>query len=464
VSASSPVRLACAVAVAVVLVACGGPNASRTPPAVSPSATPAVTPSSTPGVGDVVPAPGSSSTVYAPNPGAIVVAIDPGHGGCLDWGVPNPWDNTVESAEKSDTLAIGLALRDLLVAQGIEVVMTRTDDSALAGDYQPDFGCNGPPWRDVDGNGQAGFDETGHTRTRDELQARIDLANLSRADALISIHINSLTANGEPVPVAATETYYDDETPWGTSASSGLAQSVQGGVMAALGGVASYQRQDRGIAAVAYYLISRQWQDGDTCETSGDVWCRPHRGIQLPSVLTEVGSITFEAESQLLAGQAGRAAAAQGIFDGLVGYFAARPLAARYDALLPGGEAGVAPVAVPGAGPPFWAPVLPDGGAAATLALRLTNVGSESWPAGLTLAVGWSATDGPYLSTAPDGLESSDARVPALAPGESVVVQVPLDPPAGTARQIAWLTLVGPDGPLTASGVPALQLATQAAG
>ena len=26
----------------------------------------------------------------APNPGAIVVAIDPGHGGCLDWGVPDP--------------------------------------------------------------------------------------------------------------------------------------------------------------------------------------------------------------------------------------------------------------------------------------------------------------------------------------------------------------------------------------
>ncbi len=463
-SASSPVRLACAIALVLALVACGGPNPSQTPTTVPPTATPAVTPSSTPAVGDVVPAPGSSSTVYAPNPGAIVVAIDPGHGGCLDWGVANPWNNTVETAEKSDTLAIGLALRDLLVAQGIEVVMTRTDDSALAGDYQPDFGCNGPPWRDVDGNGQAGFDQTGHTRTRDELQARIDLANLARADVLVSIHINSLTVNGDPVPVAATETYYDDETPWGTSASSGLAQSVQSGVVSALEGVAGYERQDRGKAAVAYYLISRQWQDGDTCETSGDVWCRPHRGIQLPSVLTEVGSITFEAESQLLAGQAGRAAAAQGIFEGLGSYFAARPLAVRYDALLPGGEAGIAPAAVPGDGPPFWTPVLPDAGAAATLALRLTNVGSESWPADLTLVMGWSPADAPYLSTAPDSLQSTGVRVPALARGESVVVQVPLDPPGGTSRQIAWLTLAGPDGPLTALGAPALQLATRAGG
>ena len=56
------------------------------------------------------------------------------------------------------------------------------------------LGCHGPPWRDVNGDGESGFDPEGAVRTRDELQARLDLANVVRADVLVSIHINSLTA------------------------------------------------------------------------------------------------------------------------------------------------------------------------------------------------------------------------------------------------------------------------------
>ena len=328
----------------ILLAACG--TVSPTPfPSATASPLPTVSP--TPGSGEVIPAPGSESELYAPNPGAIVVAIDPGHGGCLDWGVPNPWQNTVESAEKSDTLAIGLALRDLLQEQGISVVMTRTDDSALAGDDYPDLGCSGPPWRDVDGNGEAGFEETGRTRTRDELQARIDAVNLSRADLMVGIHINSLTQGGIVYQIAATQTFYDDETGWGATASATLGRSVQGGVVAALAQAADYDRQDRGTEAVAYYLISRQWQEGDTCEVAGDAWCKPHRGLQLPGVLSEVGSISLEAESELLASEPGRMAIAAGIYEGLKRYLADRPLAVRYDALVNGGAAGDAADAGP---------------------------------------------------------------------------------------------------------------------
>ena len=82
-------------AIALALVACApitpGPTGGPTP-----SVTPSTTGSSRPAAGQIVPAPGSASRLFAPNPGAIVVAIDPGHGGCLDWGVPNPYDNTVE--------------------------------------------------------------------------------------------------------------------------------------------------------------------------------------------------------------------------------------------------------------------------------------------------------------------------------------------------------------------------------
>ena len=113
-----------------------------------------------------------------------MVAIDPGHGGCLDWGVANPYDNKAGQGEKADTLGIGLALKALLEAQGVTVVMTRSDDSALAGDDYPSLGCDGPPWRDVNGDGISGFGPNvpEATRTRDELSARIDLANVARAD------------------------------------------------------------------------------------------------------------------------------------------------------------------------------------------------------------------------------------------------------------------------------------------
>lgn len=458
-----PIRLRslAAVALAVVVAGCGGtgsPSPSAPSASTSPrSATP--TPAPTPGVGEVVPAPGSESSVYQPNPAAIVVAIDPGHGGCLDWGVPNPWDNTVTKAEKADTLAIGLALRDLLESEGITVVMTRTDDSALAGDDYPQLGCNGPPWRDVDGDGEAGFEETGRTRTRDELQARVDLANLARADLLLSIHINSITQDGVAYQIAVTESYYDDETPWGESGSGDLGRALQAGVVDALGGVADYDRQDRGTEAVAYYLVSRQWADGDTCETAGDTWCKPHRGAQLPAVLSEVGSMSLEAESELLASDAGRRAAAEGLFNGLRTWLAARQLAVRYDALVPGGEAGAAPTPRPGEGPMFWAPQLPASVAeAGVLPVRLTNTGTATWPEGLGLLLGWSSSDQPYLAARPNDLEPVAVAVPALAAGESVQLELPIEVPAG-GRSIAWISLHGAAGDFADFGSPALQLA-----
>lgn len=454
-------RLLAAFALAVMVAGCGATGSpSPSDPAASASVQPATpTAAPTPGVGEVVPAPGSESSVYQPNPGAIVVAIDPGHGGCLDWGVPNPWDNTVTKAEKADTLAIGLALRDLLASQGITVVMTRTDDSALAGDDYPQLGCNGPPWRDVDGDGEAGFEESGRTRTRDELQARIDLANLARADLLVSIHINSITQDGVAYEIAVTESYYDDETPWGESGSGDLGRALQAGVVDALDGVTDYERQDRGTEAVAYYLISRQWADGDSCETPGDTWCKPHRGAQLPAVLSEVGSMSLEAESELLASDVGRQAVAEGLLEGLRTWLASRQLAVRYDALVPGGEAGVTPTPRPGEGPMFWTTELPASVArAGLLPIRLTNTGTASWPEGLQLRIGWSSTGQPYLAAPPDELVPVDVAVPALAAGESVQLELPIEVPAG-GRSIAWISLHGAVGDFADLGSPALQLA-----
>jgi N-acetylmuramoyl-L-alanine amidase len=441
-----------------VTAACDAGEATQTSspiPTVQPSTTPAVT--ATPEAGAVEPAPGSGSAVYEPNPSAIVVAIDAGHGGCLDWGVPDPSRRGVELAEKTLTLGIAQRLRDRLEADGIGVVMIRDGDVALAGDNYPELGCDGPPWRDVDGDGNSGFEESGRIRTRDELQARIDLANLAGADVFVSIHINSPTEGGQAIEVAFGQTFYDDETPWGPDASANLAETIQRGTVAAIDPLTTYTRQDRGIEAVAYYAISRAWADGDTCEIEGDTYCKPHRGLLMPSALDEVGSISLAAEHDLLASDAGQDAVAAGLFDGLTDYFGSRRIAGRVELVdLP---AGVAPQPVAGDGPPFWPPVVPDG----PIELRVTNTGTDPWPAGSRLEAGWMASNAPYLARPPEDLKSVGPELPALDPGQSVVVGIELLPKPGEGRALAWISLSVDRASLADRGSPpALQLSSEA--
>jgi N-acetylmuramoyl-L-alanine amidase len=436
-----------------VLAACGTAEPS---PTQRPADSVRSTPSPTPGPGRVIAAPGSSSTIYAPNPSAIVVAIDPGHGGCLDWGVPNPYDNKVGNSEKAITLGIGLALRSLLEAQGITVVMTRTTDAALAGsDYAPQ-GCTGDPYRDVNGDGETGFGPgiADAVQTRDELSARIDLANVARADITVSIHINSMTQNGRVYQIAATQTFYTDALRW-AAASKLLAQDVQSGVVRAMAAATSYPRQDRGVDGTAPYLYILKPPDPTDPKF-------PRRGLLMPAILTEVGSISLPAEASLLATPAGQQAEAQGVLAGIAAFLADRPRAGRIDAEVPGGQAGVQPTAIPGRGPPFWIPALPTSSDGAyRFSLRITNTGTQPWAAGAVLLGGWSPSSMPYLPDAPGTLEPVGAPLPALRPGESIEVPVTLSVPAGAGRQVAWITLRLADGTLlTDLGSPALQVAT----
>ena len=440
------------------LTSCG-----ETPPASS-SATASASPSAPASeaiAGEVIAAPGSESEVYAPNPGSLVVAIDPGHGGCLDWGVPDPRRRGVDFAEKTMTLAIGLDLRDRLAAQGVRVVMTRTSDEALSGDDYPDLGCDGPTWRDVNGDGESGFhpeDLEGKVRTRDELQARLDLANVARADVLVSIHINSLTQDGVVLEIAASETFYTDETPWGISATEGLAALIQDEVVAAMAGVADYARQDRGIGAHNLYMVAPPLLE--PTPDRPDPRKQPTRGALMPSVLAEVGSITLAAEHDLLASSAGQAAAADGIYRALAAYFGGREQAVRYSVPAVEPVVGSAPQPIDGDGPQFWIADLPADVQEAGLAVVLTNTGTQPWQDGLALLAGWGATDQPFLRVPPDDLEGLPVEVPALGPGESVELHLPIAPPSDpSARQVAWITLSGTGGTFADLGSPPLQLA-----
>jgi N-acetylmuramoyl-L-alanine amidase len=460
VTCSSPrhrARLLAGWLLLILLVACSTPAPSGSG-ASSPSASlasPSTSAGASPGAdGFVILAPGSDSSVYAPNPAAIVVAIDPGHGGCLDWGVPDPLERGVGFSEKAMTLAIGRELRDLLQAQGVTVVMTRDEDVALAGDDYPPLDCHGPEWRDVNGDGESGFDAEGAVRTRDELQARLDLANVVRADALVSIHINSLTQDGVVLEIAGTETFYTDETDWGVDVTGPLAQSIQDEVVASLDAVARYPRQDRGIKAHNLFIVAPPLLE--PTPDRPDRRKQPTRGALMPSILTEVGSINLRAEQNLLASTEGQRAAAEGIFAALEAHFSDRPLAVSY--LMPELEPspGAMPVAVDGEGPPFWVPEATTD----EVLVRIINTGSQPWPAGMELVGGWQASDQPYLRVPPEELVAllPDA-LPALAPGEAIEVRATL-PAAGSGPGVAWITVAGGDGPLTALGSPPLQVST----
>ncbi|MEO6294234.1 MAG: N-acetylmuramoyl-L-alanine amidase, partial [Candidatus Limnocylindria bacterium] len=269
------------------------------------------------------------------------------------------------------------------------------------------------------------------TRTRDELQERLDLANLAQADALVSIHINSPSEGGQRIEIAFSETFYTDETPWGADATARLAELVEAGVVDRLDTLATYERGDRGTTAHNFFLVAPPLLE-ETAERPNR-WAQPTRGGLMPVVLAEVGSITLRAEHDLLSSPQGQDSVAAGLFDGLAAFFGERELAGRIGLA----DAGPSqPMPVEGDGPMYWPPIAPDG----PVKLRLTNTGTAAWASGMELVAGWQETDQPYLAFAPEELAPIDIGVPALAPGESVVLDVTLpSPPAG--RGVAWISL-----------------------
>jgi hypothetical protein len=134
-------------------------------------------------------------------------------------------------------------------------------------------------------------------------------------------------------------------------------------------------------------------------------------------------------------------------------------MAVRFDALLPGGGAGLLPTAIDGDGPPFWAPRVSASDLAAGLPIRLTNTGSEAWPGDLRLLAGSEPATEPYLRQAPAALTEISVEIPPLAPGESVVVRPSLDAPV-TVGETLWITLAQGDATFADLGSVPLQLTT----
>ena len=124
---------------------------------------------------------GPQSTYVPTNPKLIV--IDPGHGGSDRGAVRNGTD------EATLTLDMAKRLRDILIARGWQVKMTRTTDNDVKGTSTSAEEAKDMGYRNPDA-----FD----------LQARDDIANSAGARLLVSIHVNAFINSGPH----GTTTYY----------------------------------------------------------------------------------------------------------------------------------------------------------------------------------------------------------------------------------------------------------------
>jgi N-acetylmuramoyl-L-alanine amidase len=341
--------------------------------------------------------------IYPANPGAITVVINPGHGGRFIGAVGNGL------LEKNVNLDIGLRLRQLLLDAGVNVVMTRTTDTAV-----------NKPRVDVNGDGYVG-------PTPDELAARVDIANLARADVHIFNHFNGARcgcARGSKTYTGGKRVFGPENVAFATLIQSELIHELDRFRSA------TYYPIDRGVKTRAFYYTLSDY--------APPLWPRPSL---MPTVLTETLYISDPVEAALLHRDEVRQAIAEGMYLGIADYLAARLYGIRYELLEAPGRLPVS--------------------STADYRLRVTNTGnlpSAGWQLQLHSVPAVPRYDGSGAT----GKLLGSADIPdGLAPGATTEVTVHATAPA-TAGQ--WLVkadtfIGGAERPfLSQRGVVALQV------
>lgn len=188
-----------------------------------------------------------------------IICIDPGHGG-TDVGAIGQL-NGKDIYEKDITLSIALPLRDMLKAAGATVVMTRSTDKDVYG-----------PFADA----------------VQELQARCDVANKAKADAFLSIHIDSFSNKD----IDGTTAYYNAKS-----------------------------ANDLLLAQKLHEATNQYLYIPDRGVKSNDFYVNVH--TNMPSVLMEMGFITNSHRLKMLTTKWGPQNIAKSLFNGFVSYFEA---------------------------------------------------------------------------------------------------------------------------------------------
>lgn len=183
-----------------------------------------------------------------------IITIDAGHGGSDPGAI-----GTGGAKEKNLTLPIAKNLAELLTKAGAKVHMTRTTDVDVHSAYATD---------------------------RQELQARVNVAEKFSSDLFISIHINS-SVNKQ---ITGVSSYYFPKT----THDARIARCIQNRL------VSVFNMGDLGIREAGFYVIKRS---------------------SMPATLLEMGFISNRKEENLMVTGSYQAKAAQAIFDGIKKYF-----------------------------------------------------------------------------------------------------------------------------------------------
>ena len=134
----------------------------------------------------------------------LTIAVDPGHPPIGATGPTGLW-------EPVPTLEVGLKLRELLQAKGVNVLMTRTTPDPV------------------------------------DLNLRPSMARRANAHALVSIHLNAVPDGVNPLRVQGTATYHYHPH------SAALAEAVQRGAVANMG------LRDNGVKRENFALVRPTW-------------------------------------------------------------------------------------------------------------------------------------------------------------------------------------------------------------
>jgi N-acetylmuramoyl-L-alanine amidase len=196
------------------------------------------------------PQPQNPSTFPWPNPapqrnGRVSIVIDPGHGGPTDLGGVGIGG----LREKDIVLPMSLEVAQILEQNGIQVIMTRTND------------------RDLD------------------LPPRAELANRVNADLFVSIHANAISMSRPDVN--GLETFYYET-------GRQLAEYIQSSMLESFPTM-----NDRRVRQARFYVL---------------------RNTAMPAALVEVGFVTGNYDSRILADPAQRSRMAQAIARGILKY------------------------------------------------------------------------------------------------------------------------------------------------
>jgi N-acetylmuramoyl-L-alanine amidase len=224
------------------------------------------------------------------------VVLDPGHGGHDTGAIGRKG-----TKEKDVALAIALRLRDRLSREGLEVILTRSDDAFIA------------------------------------LEERARIANEARGDLFISIHCNSAPTKRlrgiETYTLNTSSDRYSIRLAARENASSNRAVSDLQYILADLATKANTEESSRLAGRVQQSLVSQLRAKGRGVLDLGtkEALFYVLLGVRMPAILVETSFLSNPEEERLLSSKAYQADLAAAIASGIHDFLANRQRVAKVD-------------------------------------------------------------------------------------------------------------------------------------